>query len=190
MRLNKQIMQRHVGFYYIVGILFLLLLPACVQEELQQVPNEGEGILRLGSPTVVATISSDKDTKATTSLPDGIGTPDASVFQIDIYNEAGTELVKENVNTTDEYVLATGKYRIKVTPTNASNPALITTAAPVYFEGSTIVEVKPLQVNTASVTVYWGYSILNVSVSADLAFHLKNCSLEVMVGGETQTYAM
>lgn len=168
----------------------LLLLPACVQEELQQIPNEGEGILRLGSPTVVATISSDKETKATTSLPDGIGTPDASAFQIDIYNEAGTELVKEDVNTTDEYVLATGRYRIKVTPKNASNPALVTTTAPAYFEGSTIVEVKPLQVNTASVTVYWGYSILNVSVTDDLAFHLKTCSLEVKVGTETQMYPM
>lgn len=168
----------------------LLLLPACVQEELQQIPNEGEGILRLGNPTVIATLSSDKDTKATASLPDGVGTPDASAFQIDIYNEAGTELVKGDVNTTDEYVLATGKYRIKVTPTTASNPALITTTAPAYFEGSTIVEVKPLQVNTASVTVYWGYSILNVSVTDDLAFHLKTCSLEVKVGTETQTYAM
>ncbi|MBQ4161531.1 MAG: DUF4493 domain-containing protein [Parabacteroides sp.] len=168
----------------------LLLLPACVQEELQQVPGKGEGILRLGNPTVIATLSSDKDTKATASLPDGIGTPDASAFQIDIYNEAGTELVKGDVNTTDEYVLATGKYRIKVTPTTASNPALITTTAPAYFEGSTIVEVKPLQVNTASVMVYWGYSILNVSVTDDLAFHLKTCSLEVKVGTETQTYAM
>lgn len=180
-------------FTYQIAYLWLsliLLLPACVQEELQQIPNEGEGILRLGNPTVIATLSSDKDTKATASLPDGIGTPDASAFQIDIYNEAGTELVKGNVNTAEEYVLATGKYRIKVTPTTASNPALITTTAPAYFEGSTIVEVKPLQVNTASVTVYWGYSILNVSVTDDLAFHLKTCSLEVKVGTETQTYAM
>jgi len=180
-------------FTYQIAYLWLsliLLLPACVQEELQQIPNEGEGILRLSSPTVIATLSSDKDTKATASLPDGIGTPDASAFQIDIYNEAGTELVKGDVNTTEEYVLATGKYRIKVTPTTASNPALITTTAPAYFEGSTIVEVKPLQVNTASVTVYWGYSILNVSVTDDLAFHLKTCSLEVKVGTETQTYAM
>lgn len=173
---------------YPLWLCLLLLLSACMQEDLQSVPNEGEGVLKLGSPTVIAELSSSTQTKATASLPEGISAPDASNFQIAIYDETGTTLVKENVNTTDSYVLPVGKYMVKVTPTTASNPVLATTEAPAYFEGSTVVEIKPLQTTTASVTVYWGYSILNVTVDEELDFHLKDCSLEVTIGSETQSF--
>ena len=173
---------------YPLWLCLLLLLSACMQEDLQSVPNEGEGVLKLGSPTVIAELSSSTQTKATASLPEGISAPDASNFQIAIYDETGTTLVKEDVNTTDSYVLPGGKYMVKVTPTTASNPVLATTTAPAYFEGSTVVEIKPLQTTTASVTVYWGYSILNVMVDEELDFHLKDCSLEVTIGSETQSF--
>lgn len=175
---------------YPLWLCLLLLLSACMQEDLQSVPNEGEGVLKLGSPTVIAELSSSAQTKATASLPGGISAPDASNFQIAIYDETGTTLVKENVNTTDSYVLPVGKYMVKVTPTTASNPALATNTAPAYFEGSTVVEIKPLQTTTASVTVYWGYSILNVTVDEELDFHLKDCSLEVTIGSETQSFSI
>lgn len=170
---------------YPLWLCFLLLLSACMQEDLQSVPNKGEGVLKLGSPTVIAELSSSTQTKATASLPEGISAPDASNFQIAIYDETGTKLVKENVNTTDSYVLPVGKYMVKVTPTTASNPELATTEAPAYFEGSTVVEIKPLQTTTASVTVYWGYSILNVTVDEELDFHLKEYSLVVTKDGKT-----
>lgn len=173
---------------YPLWLCLLLLLSACMQEDFQSVPNEGEGVLKLGSPTVIAELSSSTQTKATASLPEGISAPDASNFQIAIYDETGTKLVKENVNTTDSYVLPVGKYMVKVTPTTASNPVLATAEAPAYFEGSTVVEIKPLQTTTASVTVYWGYSILNVTVDEELDFHLKDCSLEVTIGSETQSF--
>ena len=175
---------------YPLWLCFLLLLSACMQEDLQSVPNKGEGVLKLGSPTVIAELSSSTQTKATASLPEGISAPDASNFQIAIYDETGTKLVKENVNTTDSYVLPVGKYMVKVTPTTASNPELATTEAPAYFEGSTVVEIKPLQTTTASVTVYWGYSILNVTVDEELDFHLKDCSLEVTIGSETKSFSI
>ena len=175
---------------YPLWLCLLLLLSACMQEDLQSVPNEGEGVLKLGSPTVIAELSSSTQTKATASLPEGISAPDASNFQIAIYDETGTKLVKENVNTTDSYVLPVGKYMVKVTPTTASNPELATTEAPAYFEGSTVVEIKPLQTTTASVTVYWGYSILNVTVDEELDFHLKDCSLEVTIGSETKSFSI
>ncbi|MBQ8531384.1 MAG: DUF4493 domain-containing protein [Parabacteroides sp.] len=170
---------------YPLWLCLLLLLSACMQEDLQSVPNEGEGVLKLGCPTVIAELSSSTQTKATASLPEGISAPDASNFQIAIYDETGTTLVKENVNTTDSYVLPVGKYMVKVTPTTASNPVLATTTAPAYFEGSTVVEIKPLQTTTASVTVYWGYSILNVTVDEELDFHLKEYSLVVTKDGKT-----
>ena len=73
---------------YPLWLCFLLLLSACMQEDLQSVPNKGEGVLKLGSPTVIAELSSSTQTKATTtSLPDGISAPDAFKFQIDIYDE-------------------------------------------------------------------------------------------------------
>lgn len=175
---------------YPLWLCFLLLLSACMQEDLQSVPNKGEGVLKLGSPTVIAELSSSTQTKATASLPEGISAPDASKFQIAIYDETGTTLKKENVNTTDSYVLPVGKYMVKVTPTTASNPVLATTEAPAYFEGSTVVEIKPLQTTTASVTVYWGYSILNVTVDEELDFHLKDCSLEVTIGSETKSFSI
>lgn len=175
---------------YPLWLCLLLLLSACMQEDLQSVPNEGEGVLKLGSPTVIAELSSSTQTKATASLPEGISAPDASNFQIAIYDETGTTLVKEDVNTTDSYVLPVGKYMVKVTPTTASNPVLATTTASAYFEGSTVVEIKPLQTTTASVTVYWGYSILNVTVDEELDFHLKDCSLEVTIGSETQSFSI
>lgn len=175
---------------YPLWLCLLLLLSACMQEDLQSVPNEGEGVLKLGSPTVIAELSSSTQTKATASLPEGISAPGASNFQIAIYDETGTTLVKENVNTTDSYVLPVGKYMVKVTPTTASNPVLATTKAPAYFEGSTVVEIKPLQTTTASVTVYWGYSILNVTVDEELDFHLKDCSLEVTIGSETKSFSI
>ncbi|MDO4757626.1 MAG: hypothetical protein Q4A54_14865, partial [Parabacteroides sp.] len=60
----------------------LLLLPACVQEELQQIPNKGEGILRLGVTSVASGLSSPQ-TKATVSLP--------SEITIEMIGEEGTK---------------------------------------------------------------------------------------------------
>lgn len=166
-------MRRHIEFYYIVSILFLLLLPACVQEELQQVPGKGEGILRLGITSDLSGLSS-KQTKTTIDLD----LPDEITIKITGDEGVQTETITmsdHSVNT--GITLKTGTYTVKAyAGTNnlvQENP---------YFESeSKSVTIQPLQSTDVILTATVKNAWIVPNVDEDLKRHYTNWAVNLTV---------
>lgn len=167
-------MRRYIGFYYIVGILFLLL-PACVQEELQQVPGKGEGILRLGITSDLSGLSS-KQTKTTIDLdlPDEI--------TIEITGDEGVQT--ETITMSDHSVntgitLKTGTYTVKAYA-GTNNPV----QDQPYFESeSKSVTIQPLQSTDVILTATVKNAWIVPNVDEDLKRHYTNWAVNLTVDG-------
>ena len=176
-------MRRHVGIYYIVSILFLLLLPACVQEELQQVPGKGEGMLKVSLAKVSSDVSTTIQTKATTiTLPESLL---PTSFKIDVKSgDTSLEGFPKDYIPEDIIVLTSGSYIVKIY--SGTNDAIQEGA---YFEGSTSVTILPNQLNTASLTVSLANAMLVPKIDNNLQKHYKSWQLTVQVGSTVNTLA-
>ena len=167
-------MRRYIGFYYIVGILFLLL-PACVQEELQQVLGKGEGILRLGVTSVASGLSSPQ-TKATVSLP--------SEITIEIIGEEGTKtetIAVDGSSMNKDIALKTGTYTVRAyagTHNLAQNDP--------YFESeSKSVTIRSLQSTNVELEATVKNAWIVPNVEEDLKKHYTNWAVNLVVDGNS-----
>lgn len=160
-------------------LLMLLLLTACVGEELQKpLLGEGEGYLTLQIGAISAEVTSSTLTKATTQLDASI-VPSINQLTIKIKNKDTNEVVF-TANPTDETItkiLKTGTYIVEAF--YGENGDIQTTP---YFFGSDTVEVKKIQTASTTIDVKLANAMLVPVVDENLKKHYQNWKLSVTVG--------
>ncbi|MBR5296518.1 MAG: DUF4493 domain-containing protein [Parabacteroides sp.] len=158
---------RHIHLW----LSFLLLFTSCVQEELRQIPNEGEGILRLGITSKMTELSSPQ-TKATLTLP--------GEMIIEITGDEGvqTEIIAmDGTSVNMGITLKTGNYAVRAYC--GTNNLVQTTP---YFESeSKSVTIQPLQstdvILTATVKNAWIVPVVNDNLKS----HYKSWAVNLTV---------
>lgn len=170
--------------HLISSLYVLLALTACVEEELRQpVLDKGEGYLTLQVGPISAEVQAAPLTKATTTLEE---VPAVTALTINV-TSGGTSVSgfpKHYADLSAPIVLPTGTYTIEAY--NGENEALQTTP---YFYGSTSIEVKPNQNNTASFTVALGNAMITPIVTESLSKHYESWTLTANAGGISKELA-
>lgn len=173
---------------YPLWLCLLLLLSACMQEDLQSVPNEGEGVLKLGL-SARAELSSVL-TKATIDCPVAENEiPTQEDFIIKVMDSQG--IVQYEGSFKASIVLPIGIYTVEAyyNGTGLETLPATTKSVPNYFKGSaTNVEIKSNNESTATIEAKWGYSIIAPIIADEtLLNHLTSWQVDVKVDGITST---
>ena len=172
---------------HLISCLYVLLaLTACVEEELRQpMLGKGEGYLTLQVGPISAEVQAAPLTKATTTL-EAEEIPAVSELWINVTSGGNrvSGFPKSYAELSAPIVLPTGTYTIEAT--YGKNEALQATP---YFYGSTSIEVKPNQNNTASVTVALGNAMITPIVTESLSKHYENWTLTANAGGISKELA-
>lgn len=170
--------------HLISSLYVLLALTACVEEELRQpVLGKGEGYLTLQVGPISAEVQAAPLTKATTTLEE---VPAVNELKINV-TSGGTSVSgfpKRYVDLSAPIVLPTGTYTVEAY--YGENETLQTTP---YFYGSTSIEVKPNQNNTASFTVALGNAMITPIVTESLSKHYESWTLTANAGGISKELA-
>ena len=172
---------------HLISSLFVLLaLTACVEEELRQpVLGKGEGYLTLQVGPISAEVQAAPLTKATTTL-EAEEIPAVTALTINV-TSGGTQVSgfpKPYADLSAPIVLPTGTYTVEAY--YGENEALQTSP---YFYGSTSIEVKPNQNNTASFTVALGNAMITPVVTESLSKHYESWTLTANAGGISKELA-
>lgn len=172
--------------HLISSLYVLLALTACVEEELRQpVLGKGEGYLTLQVGPISAEVQAAPLTKATTTL-EAEEIPAVTALTINV-TSGGTSVSgfpKRYANLSAPIVLPTGTYTVEAY--YGENEALQTSP---YFYGSTSIEVKPNQNNTASFTVALGNAMITPVVTESLSKHYESWTLTANAGGISKELA-
>lgn len=171
--------------HLISSLYVLLALTACVEEELRQpMLGKGEGYLTLQVGPISAEVQAAPLTKATTTLEE---VPAVNELKINVTSD-GTPVSgfpKRYADLSAPIVLPTGSYTVEAY--YGENEALQTTP---YFYGSTSIEVKPNQNNTASFTVALGNAMITPKDFDTMAQHYENdWECKIKVNSEEQLLA-
>lgn len=170
--------------HLISSLYVLLALTACVEEELRQpMLGKGEGYLTLQVGPISAEVQAAPLTKATTTLEE---VPAVNELKINV-TSGGTQVSgfpKPYADLSAPIVLPTGTYTVEAY--YGENEALQTTP---YFYGSTSIEVKPNQNNTASFTVALGNAMITPIVTESLSKHYESWTLTANAGGISKELA-
>ena len=172
--------------HLISSLYVLLALTACVEEELRQpMLGKGEGYLTLQVGPISAEVQAAPLTKATTTL-EAEEIPAVSELWINVTSD-GTQVSgfpKHYAELSAPIVLPTGTYTVEAY--YGENEALQATP---YFYGSTSIEVKPNQNNTASFTVALGNAMITPVVTESLSKHYESWTLTANAGGISKELA-
>lgn len=172
--------------HLISSLYVLLALTACVEEELRQpVLGKGEGYLTLQVGPISAEVQAAPLTKATTTL-EAEEIPAVNELKINV-TSGGTPVSgfpKPYADLSAPIVLPTGTYTVEAY--HGENEALQTSP---YFYGSTSIEVKPNQNNTASFTVALGNAMITPVVTESLSKHYESWTLTANAGGISKELA-
>lgn len=173
--------------HLISSLYVLLALTACVEEELRQpMLGKGEGYLTLQVGPISAEVQAAPLTKATTTL-EAEEIPAVSELWINVTSD-GTQVSgfpKHYAELSAPIVLPTGTYTVEAY--YGENEALQATP---YFYGSTSIEVKPNQNNTASFTVALGNAMITPKDFDTMAQHYENdWECKIKVNSEEQLLA-
>ena len=172
--------------HLISSLYVLLALTACVEEELRQpMLGKGEGYLTLQVGPISAEVQAAPLTKATTTL-EAEEVPAVTALTINVTSD-GTQVSgfpKRYADLSAPIVLPTGTYTIEAY--YGENEALQATP---YFYGSTSIEVKPNQNNTASFTVALGNAMITPVVTESLSKHYESWTLTANAGGISKELA-
>ena len=172
--------------HLISSLYVLLALTACVEEELRQpVLGKGEGYLTLQVGPISAEVQAAPLTKATTTL-EAEEIPAVTALTINV-TSGGTQVSgfpKPYADLSAPIVLPTGTYTVEAY--YGENEALQTSP---YFYGSTSIEVKPNQNNTASFTVALGNAMITPVVTESLSKHYESWTLTANAGGISKELA-
>ena len=174
--------------HLISSLYVLLALTACVEEELRQpMLGKGEGYLTLQVGPISAEVQAAPLTKATTTL-EAEEIPAVTALTINVTSTSGGNPVsvfsKPYADLSAPIVLPTGTYTVEAY--HGDNEALQTTP---YFYGSTSIEVKPNQNNTASFTVALGNAMITPVVTESLSKHYESWTLTANAGGISKELA-
>ena len=172
--------------HLISSLYVLLALTACVKEELRQpMLGKGEGYLTLQVGPISAEVQAAPLTKATTTL-EAEEIPAVSELWINV-TSGGTQVSgfpKFYAELSAPIVLPTGTYTVEAY--YGENEALQATP---FFYGSTSIEVKPNQNNTASFTVTLGNAMITPVVTESLSKHYESWTLTANAGGISKELA-
>lgn len=172
--------------HLISSLYVLLALTACVEEELRQpMLGKGEGYLTLQVGPISAEVQAAPLTKATTTL-EAEEIPAVTALTINVTSD-GTSVSgfpKPYADLSAPIVLPTGSYTVEAY--YGKNEALQTSP---YFYGSTSIEVKPNQNNTASFTVALGNAMITPIVTESLSKHYESWTLTANAGGISKELA-
>lgn len=172
--------------HLISSLYVLLALTACVKEELRQpMLGKGEGYLTLQVGPISAEVQAAPLTKATTTL-EAEEIPAVSELWINVTSGGNrvSGFPKRYAELSAPIVLPTGTYTIEAY--YGENEALQATP---YFYGSTSIEVKPNQNNTASFTVALGNAMITPVVTESLSKHYESWTLTANAGGISKVLA-
>ena len=174
---HRSLMRSGMG----VLLLWLLLLTACVGEELQKpILGEGEGYLRLQVAPVSAEITTSPLTKATISTPD----KDELTINIKQGNTSVSGFPKKYTELTDPIVLHVGTYTVEAYHGKNGEIEL----SP-YFNDSTEITIDPLTASEVSLTPSLANAMLVPVVNNDLKKHYSEWKLSVKAGSSSQDLA-
>ena len=162
-------------------LLWLLILTACVGEELQKpLLGEGEGYLRLQVAPVSAEITTSPLTKAT------ISTPNKEDLTINIKqgDNSVSGFPMKYANLPDLLVLKVGTYTVEAYYGTDS-----TLQVKPYFHGSTEVTIQPNKNNDATINVVFANAMLEPLVDKSLAKHYSTWKLTASTSDKSYTFA-
>lgn len=172
--------------HLISSLYVLLALTACVEEELRQpMLGKGEGYLTLQVGPISAEVQAAPLTKATTTLEaEEIPAVTALTINVTLGGNPVSGFPKPYADLSAPIVLPTGTYTIEAY--YGENEALQATP---FFYGSTSIEVKPNQNNTASITVALGNAMITPVVTESLSKHYESWTLTANAGGISKELA-
>lgn len=162
-------------------LLWLLILTACVGEELQKpLLGEGEGYLRLQVAPVSAEITTSPLTKATISTPN----KDELTINIKQGDTSVTGFPKKYTELPDPIVLHVGTYTVEAYHGENGEIEL----SP-YFYDSKEITIDPLTASEISLTPSLANAMLVPVVDNDLKKHYSEWTLSVKAGSASQPLA-